>query len=925
MPSRLTLQPAQIRIRHVYRPDLFNPARSSDNAQTILGKTYAPSMAGINGPRGFQDGQYERRLNQEGTFTLTFPNAAGEDGILHRSRFLILQNGRRTVGGSFYSYTGGSYRPGDEWIEVYRVTQGGVVGDLLFIGTPTQATVSQSQIQLTGTDAFWLLRKTRETSTGFIHLSPRDAIDYYTSAWQPVLIEDFNKGQTFSNSGYTDVTTADGRLDSRKATSQNSTNPPSGTVRVGPVDATNTLARVRSTATIPFGLSAATPDTWATWRTEATFVLSTFANLIQVGLWDYSLNQGVYSQIGPPLVAGLGGSVTITSQGYTARNVIGTTVGATLGSHSLAIEGRGRWCYFFLDNQMIGVQPMPNINGAGRAFFAYTYSSDTTSTIDLDVLALRRTRPFLLRGSNTGDYAIGGAPTPGGLVGSYFDDHDMTISPFTATDRPNIALNGTRTPAVKRLDPNMSMTGTTWTPPTMLNSYFSVRWTGSVYLDLAASDYFMRWNSTSGSAGDRTQLHVGKTRLGEGFASDVSTGSLRTALESGYGGAGQPPYYSGWFPVVLEYVVSTQSPNGGTLQISTNNSTWSTVTSNILSPLGVYEDNVRFESHYDQVGKIAESFALQFTCVPKQLESGLFPGELVPKVRVGRDTEKTLDILEATSIQVDLDAQQVCDSLTADAQGIADPGSVTQVIAEAFNFLEVENHLLLHQEYESMSEVSILALLQQRLASELLLRGSAWEQVSAMPAGFREFLDQFPLTGSLAEFAWEPGDAIRIWLGEIGVEDRSPRQILGVQRPFKPDGLGRPTVSFRQRPRDLGDMIRGILQTQLRDSRNYQGQLVMLSGNVAATSGLGDTYSRVSIPVNVSTISRATLVIQTKSDGSSWNVEINGTNRLTLSLMGRYDVTAYALPFAAGSQVMQVRLTGGTGVAQYSLELLVSV
>jgi len=340
------------------------------------------------------------------------------------------------------------------------------------------------------------------------------------------------------------------------------------------------------------------------------------------------------------------------------------------------------------------------------------------------------------------------------------------------------------------------------------------------------------------------------------------------------------------------------------------------------SPIGVYEEHVRYDSHFDTLKAVVEAFGYQFLVEPKSLESGLFPGQLAPRVRVGRDTEYVLDAADATGYGLRINAEDVADTLLADAAGLADTEGA-QLTAESINFEQLGGHMVASQEYTSLSEISFPILFQQRLDSMMVLRGSAWEEVSATPRGGRELLDSFPLTGTLAEFSWLPGDGVRLRLDSVGVHDVLPRQILGLTRQFVQGGMTGVTASFRQRPRNLREMLRQVSRTALNQIRNYQGQIGVASGTVGVFAAIDDNdMTRVVLPLSwQAQVLTAEFVVVAKSDSSTMNVEINGTNRFTVTATGRYDVRAYVGPLTAADKVMQARLTGGTGTASYALEL----
>lgn len=347
----------------------------------------------------------------------------------------------------------------------------------------------------------------------------------------------------------------------------------------------------------------------------------------------------------------------------------------------------------------------------------------------------------------------------------------------------------------------------------------------------------------------------------------------------------------------------------------------------------------RFVSHYDQLLQTVTDWGMQITTEPMQLESGEFPGRLRPLVRVGRDTEFKVgspQVRKPTSsdIQDAITAEEVADALVADAQGLADPTGATQVAAEIFNFSQLQGvppgsllsgllHPWISSEYDQSNDISYPDLLRLRLISLLALRGAPWEQISLSHEPGRQILDSFPLTGALAEFAWAPGDGVRLEMPELGIIDEQCRQILGVQWPITPAGLGAPAISLRQRPRNFAQTLRDMFREQRTANRTYQRQIAISNGNVAG-SGM-DIYSRVNLPNAVANVIKAELVVQAKTDTSTWTIEINDVaTTVTFSGTGRFDVSAF-VGRLGGAPRMYARATGGTGSLTYQLELQIAV
>jgi hypothetical protein len=93
----------------------------------------------VNGRHGWIAGTVERRMREEGKVTVRLPNTTGSDGREHRERFHALRD-RET------------YRPGEEWLEVWREA-----GKLMAVVTPVTYEVSLTEIQLECYDALALM------------------------------------------------------------------------------------------------------------------------------------------------------------------------------------------------------------------------------------------------------------------------------------------------------------------------------------------------------------------------------------------------------------------------------------------------------------------------------------------------------------------------------------------------------------------------------------------------------------------------------------------------------------------------------------------------------------------------------------------------------------------------------------------------
>lgn len=877
------LAAAPVTVRHIARG-------TGAGAVTVLGASFiAQRKKGVNGRRGFQSGSYEVMLSDEGTATLTFSNTVGDDGVLHRRRFAIL--------------TDDAYHPGDEWIEILQD------GRVLFTGTPVDRTLTRTTLTLDLADALWMANTQRETAAGFWSHAPRDVFEHYTKAWVPVVADDFDNG-----------------ADTAKWTTANITNS-TGSVRLNPVSVTNP-AHITAKSTYWGTLDLATQRAW---RLECTYDRAlTVDGVVVLAMVNFATRAPYVRLIVSPAYITM--DIDVDS-GAVDRQSVASTLQATKSGASLAIECRDRFVFFYVDGALVFSCELDTNNSSPAVAMveAATANTTTTTTANVRSVLLRRATPYLLRGTDKGDYRLPGLLPSGGLKGTYYDDGDLRSVGFPTSAYYRRALSPTRKPYARQQDATInfpSATPPTWMPATPPNGeFFSVQWTGAIYLDLAAADVTLRLTQLDHAA----RLWVGKTMYGEqllqqwvlptGQPFTLTSGSLRTHL----GGS-----VSGWYPIRVDFAQGFGAA-GIVFERSVGGAAYEVVPSTALSPFGIYEAQVRYDSHAEQLKAVALAFGLQYRCEPRTLESGQFPGNVVPRVRVGRDTNKILTPAESTEVSVKGSANEVIDTLYADAAGLADQANAVQLTAESVNFaaLTPGTRMMILSAYESLADITDPVLLQTRIASMLGLRVTPWEEISARPRGHRELRDTFPMTGAIAAFAWEPGDGLRVVDDALDLRDLTPRQITGMTWPFVPDGLGAPSARFRQRPRTQQDAMRALVRATLLPQRNYQGQLVVVNGGRGAipASGSADIYSRVSLPLDRGTVVSAFLVVQYKSDASVGTVQINGVAKdVTFSTVGRYDIAAYVAASDGGaSPRMFATVTGTTGLTEFALELVTRI
>lgn len=877
--EKLTLQPGRVHLRHI-------KLGVGPGAVVVAGTSFLPlPRKGVNGRTGWQTGEYELRMNEEGLATIRFANAAGDDGQLHRERFDIITKGRAiSPTGGPLTYEGGDYRPGDEWIEIYW----GDDPDPEFVGTPISARVSKQTVEISLADGLWCLKKIRETAAGFWANAPREVFEAYSRLWRVSQAEGFDGEATYT-SGASEVVT--GNWKHKQATTVD------GSVVIGDGGYFKTVPTVPSGQTdyrVEVRVSAPGPSVAAQ------------VNL-RIGFTNSNLTlTGTDPKVGPTCqFSESGGQVFRTAQIPLAP------------SYHIAIERRDVESYAYVNGVLFAV-------GSAAGIQAVEVSPPVGSSIRLESIVIRQVEHFLCRTAENGDERLPGVPPAGGLVGTYKDDSDL-VPAFAAHGSPSTARRLAsrqlvRVPYARRLDPEVNFAGTNppgWQPVGPAGGRnFSARWTGSIYLDLAATDYRLRV-VVAGNAVLRVGETTGKSTPLIFVTGNNVTGTsvfLRSLLGT----------TSGWFPIRLDYDHGNELsviPGGVVLQAESGSATFYVVGGTAdpsalrprLSPLGCYEQQVRYESHYDALSAVAESFGYQYLCEPKSLESGEFPGRCVPRVRVGRDTDEIIE--SPPGVDLAIRADQVADSLLGEGTGLSD--NATEVVAELLEFAQLDGHLFLSQEYESLSEISIPELLLQRLSSLLGLRGSPWEEVTAKPRGYRRLVDWFPLTGQLAELKWRPGDGVRLSAPEVGVLDSKPRQILGVKRQIRPGGLGFPEISFRQRPRSPRETLRRFMRQATQSNRNYQRQKTV----VVSAFTQNPNFAALPIPVTAEIIS-GLLVVTRKDDTSAMTVEVNTVNQFVITGMGEYPISVSTF---AGRHEIFARLINGTGVADYFLQLTIRI
>lgn len=871
---------APVLIRHVRR------AAPGETAITVLAADFHPAdgaeLAALNDADGWQAAQATLALADDGELTLTLPNAAGGDGILHRRRFNLL--------------TDPLYRLGEEWLEVYREPVS--PENLLGVWATARWRMDRNTLELRGPDLLALYTLARASELDMWHHAPRDVFEHYTRLPVANLALDLTAWAASGAGTIDDVTYV-------------------GLIAPGATPGARLQGTPGSPATLEHPLAGAQADNFelaARLAWEAPTPSSTaqevrlvveFAAGPDVEL-RYTPSDGAIVLAGVPIGAG-------------AWRAGGRTQQIKPGGCSLRLLVRREWVYAFLEGELVA-----HARRAAIAAPTLMRVEAREATIVAQRLDAQSLAPFGLRGTDKGDLVLPGAPTPGGLRGRYWLDAPLaSVVGAGTTAHLAGALDDLVEPADSRLDATVDYTsGSSWQPPSVQPSSgaFSARWTGAIYLDLAGNGRMLRLAELDGAA----RVWVGRTLLSADAVIDAWTFAAVTDVRSAnlQDDLGE---LAGWYPIVVEYV-NDSGPGAIRLEDSPLDGAgaptgWATVPSSRLSPLGILEQEVRLDSHRELLGAITEAFGYQWRVEPRTLESGEFPGQIIPRVRVGTDTDRIVPSDRAAELASEGDATDAVDRLLIDAAGLADPKAGTDSLtADVVNDVAVAaGHLFLSTGSESLPDITEPNLLQRRADSILALKATPNEQVAARPldAG-RDLTDTFPLTGALARRRWRPGDGLRLALEDLSVIDLTPRQLVAVQWPLWRNGSGIPTVGWRQRPRGLRAFLRRTARVAFAGQRNPQGQAGTITGTWASSAGDGTT--RVPLPPSLGAVADAALVVVAIT--GTGTLEVNGASTgTTTDAAGRYPLKRYVAR-DGGAPVMRAELAGATSYEAF-LELRV--
>lgn len=838
----------------------------------------------------FVQAQDTQTLGDESELDLTLPST-DRAGRSAGDRFYFLA-GTPDVSPAAPAGSMAPYHPGDEFFELYRGRS-----ELVMSGTPYDAQPTVGQVVTNCGDVFRLLRKARETTAGWWCHAPRDAFEHYTRLWQALISDDF-----------------------QDAPVQFPASPGDGTTPDGLWDYVNTQTGGISYAALANNGQIHTTRTWldagiaehSCWRAEVIIaVAGVVSGSVPVMALQAIIDDGtpvIQLQLTPAGGIGietldLATSTVLEWPVDTSSLFAAGTAAALTPPYSLAIEARDRWLFFYVDGQFVGNAPRPDLSTSPElAAQVQATSMGAGDLIYVDSVVVRKTTPPL-NGGDPGDYFLPSPPAAGGLTGEYFD-----LASFQAQYGPGagpgpggsvplfgsplIAVTGSVFKLGERQDGTLAF-GQTDTQPTWqlpCTYQFGVRWSGAVYLPLDTQDVHFA-APTTGAHGtlDQFRLWVGKTRSGEQILTNAPDDPAPVLASVGMRSVfGEIP---GWYPIVYEW---TFLGSGGGVDYTTNPEiTWdvggggTTIPAGMLAPLGCFRQQVKNDSHYDTLqSTLAQAFAYQFTCEPRPFESEFFPGAIVPRARVGRDTDLIVDETIGIDPQPSFIGEDIADAVLADAQGLGGSSS-GDLTLEAFNFGALLQHPFVSSELENIPSTTVAAQLLTTLLTLVGFREAQWEQLQSSVAPVRQKQDTWPLTGDLAEFDWKPGDGLRVRLPSVFIEDVIPRQIYTVQRTRTPDGISAAQATFQPRIRTPENTLRKFIRQVYGRSRTFQGQLVQSeSAHVDAPAQVA-----VSLPLDVTRVRRAEVIV-VASDGYGGTIEINGVDTgIPASAVGPYNIT----------------------------------
>ena len=775
----------------------------------------------------FSEGHYLQRLNDAGEQAVTFPNKEASDGVPWRNRF-------STIGHT-------------EFLEFYRDDVLEAVMCILKVAPTQQA------VEVSGQDGWFLLRDAYERDWETV-MAPRDVIERFT------YVQVLTLGDEFTEATLAEIETRWKLVAEHKGTGAGwaASYALARTERPGEPGlllqvasgkgAGEAVAYVENQSTIT-PLPTAVGSRWSI---IASFTVPYFTGLPQIILQikgatfqQLTLRAGRNGQ--GTAEAGAGAGYFQAGEGVNPQASEGVTLpqGFTVGQHSMLLECDGRFTRAFIDGYLIGY--LPALQGCTEVQFVLDLPAELNSAgVILQGIVVRDLQPLLMRGSEKGDYVLPGGPDTfpwGGLTGRYYND--SYLAGYTAYRQLCFAPNHTGTGPGGSYKDRTDATVNVEAPalPGAEATYWSCRWFGSVYLKLSSGNYTFHIG-----LGPTTSVRfwVGKTQEGTQLVN--SWGNYSTRNEEAFLDAASLGGKDGWYPIILEFASGASGATSDYINLSFTPPVEYTdlgggklkaesqlVPATSLSPLGCVDQHYQGQSFFAITQEIAQAFGYQMYCEPQQLESGSFPGQLVPRVRVGRDTDEILekDDIQSKSPMVGykntVDATDQATSLRGVGAGLPTLGGKGgQIQVEEYSLQAMSESLFDLQAWVDAGSINSPSLLGQMVATQLGLQEEPWQNVEGEPLAQDRQAYGFPVQGALAAFHWRPGDGIRIWLPAVNVEDLTCRQIMQVTRQFGPVGRHGTQMGFRQRPLDRISAVNKLLRHTAAANRKYQKTVVTL-------------------------------------------------------------------------------------------------
>jgi hypothetical protein len=859
----------------------------------------------------FASGSWTGRLGDAADGTLTWPNKEATDGTPWRYRF---------------SPTGKLM-----WLEVYL---DGYLDATLCI---TKVTTARDRVDVYATDGFFQCKSAYERDW-IVVKAPRDVIECGTQVWVPATADGFPPGAL--NAQWT--TTVFG----------------GATVTIG--------ASGGAVFTVPGSQSAAISSSASVASTAAWSATCTVQNFGGAGLGSNAVSLRITESSGDVYFIQAGSGVVLFQGGGSG---FGQTQLATAPSYALSIESDGEWIWGFVNGQLVGCGRRNHATTTSLATqIKMNATSGSAAAMTVTGVLVEYQAPFLMRGSDKGDYVLPGGATTypvGGVHARYYNDLDLQatsnrLSLIMAPTRGQAYGGSSGTPEYQNQQ-DAQINGQSNPLPGAATSNWSCRWFGAIWLPLGSGDFGMQIDLPAAS-GCAVRVWIGKTLFGTQLADGwtfganpgaygwtVSASALAGTLPYGVGTASR----TGWYPIVVEYAVDATAHGAPILRINNSPATYTDpggsviasgaqttpVPTTSLSPLGCVDNRYQGTSHYDLVQKTAAAFGYQVAVEPQSLESGLFPGVLAPRLREGHDTDVTLEpddtkraesMINYTSA---LDATDFASSIQGNGAGFQS-GNTGQLQAKVYDAPTLSASLFDSQGWQDSADASYVSLLQATLNSELGLRLGPWQMVAGDPAGRHRLAYSWPLPSALSQMRWRPGDGVLIRARDINVYDVTPRQMLLITRQIQEDGTVGTQAGFAARPKTPVQAMRKVVASSLRPQRNYQPQMVTLTGtyvtSTVAANSTDTAFSAIALLPGDQVMS-ATVRIVLNSTPAVVNLFVNGADQTTV-LGGPWGgavplvIPIKAVAAVSGGGVLYAQVHNGSGAAStFQYQLLVDV